>query len=963
MKAQPAQLFRDTSADRFAMIRATFANPLNLDALENAYRQWRLDASSVDESWRLFFEGFELGSSGKALQAAPAEQTSIVRLIDAYRDLGHFLARLDPLSEGRSSYHLLELKEFGLTDGDLDRTFDASHCAGLGQVTLRELLDALRETYCRTIGVEYMHIQDTHIRRWLQERMEPRRNQPRFSRRRKYRLLIDLHFAELFEKFLHTRYVGQKRFSLEGAETLIPILDAIVDKAADLGVREIVMGMAHRGRLNVLANIIGKPYEELFSEFEENFLPDTIGGDGDVKYHLGFSADRVYSGGQRIHLTLTPNPSHLEAVDPVVEGRTRAKQRLYGDESRTAGLPLLIHGDAAFAGQGLVAETLNLSQLEGYTTGGTLHVIVNNQIGFTTSPSDARSTTYCTDVAKMIQVPIFHVNAEDPEAAVFVAELAMEFRQTFHKDVVIDMYCYRRHGHNEGDEPSFTQPLMYNKIKDRPTLGEVYTEQLIMRGDLTADETEAVDEDFHAKLNAAQHGVKTGPPRRRASESFGGQWNGMTPLYSHAVVETGVTLETLQKITDCLSTVPQGFMVHPKIGRSLQTRRADMHAGKPADWAFAEALAFGTLLLEGTPIRLSGQDSRRGTFSQRHAVLYDSRTGESFVPLNALAPNQARFAVYDSLLSEAAVLGFELGFAFDEPDTLVLWEAQFGDFANGAQVIIDQYIVCSQSKWQRDNGLVMLLPHGYEGQGPEHSSARLERFLQACAENNIQVCNLTTPAQYFHLLRRQMKRSFRKPLVLMTPKSMLRHKEAVSPIEHFCSGHFEEVLDDSAAEPANVRRVLLCSGKVYYDLLDGRKSPLSPEGGGEGRVRGADDVAIVRVEQLYPFRDDVVRKLLARYRKAREWAWVQEESQNMGAWTFMEPRLRALGCAVEYVGRDASASSATGSLKVHQREQKELVEAALRLPLPHLVRAGGETPGKPKKVEIEDSRRSQAPRV
>jgi 2-oxoglutarate dehydrogenase E1 component len=938
-------LLKKTEAVRFfgfaAMIRTTFANRANLDVLEAAYRRWREDPASVDDSWRLFFEGFELGNTRAAgPPTASAEQISIVRLIDAYRDLGHFLARLDPLSDARATHPLLELREFGLSGSDLDRVFDTSHFVGLPRATLRQLLDALRETYCRTIGVEYVHIQDTHVRRWLQERMEPRRNQPRFSRRRKYRLLIDLHFAELFEKFLHTRYVGQKRFSLEGAETLIPVLDAIVDKAAEAGVREIVMGMAHRGRLNVLANIIGKPYEELFSEFEENFLPDSIGGDGDVKYHLGFSADRIYSGGRRIHLSLTPNPSHLEAVDPVVEGRTRAKQRLYGDRDRVAGIPLLIHGDAAFAGQGLVAETLNLSQLEGYTTGGTIHLIVNNQIGFTTSPRNARSTTYCTDIAKMIQVPIFHVNAEDPEAATYVAELALEFRQTFHTDVVIDLVCYRRHGHNEGDEPAFTQPLMYAKIKDRPTLSEVYTEQLIMRGDLTVDETEAIDEDFHAKLHASQHGVKTGPPRLRARDSFGGQWNGMTSLYSHAVVETGVPLETLERITDCLSTVPAGFTVHPKIARSLEARRADMHAGKPIDWAFAEALAFGSLLLEGTPVRLSGQDSRRGTFSQRHAVLYDAVTGQDYIPLNALASNQALFSVYDSLLSEAAVLGFELGYTLDEPDTLVLWEAQFGDFANGAQVIIDQYIVCSQSKWQRDNGLVMLLPHGYEGQGPEHSSARLERFLQACAENNIQVCNLTRPAQYFHLLRRQMKRNFRKPLILMTPKSMLRHKEAVSPVDHFRTGHFEEVIDDPTADPARVRRVLLCSGKVYYDLLDGRAS------------RGADEVAIVRVEQLYPFRDEVVKRILSRYHQARDVAWVQEESQNMGAWTFMEPRLRALGFPAEYVGRDASASPATGSLKVHQREQRELVEAALGMSLPHLVRAGGDGLTKPKKVEF-----------
>jgi 2-oxoglutarate dehydrogenase E1 component len=924
------------------MTRLSFANRANLDVIEAAYQRWRQDPASVDESWRVFFEGFELGTQGTALPSiSTGAQTSIVRLIDAYRDLGHFLARLDPLSEEKASHPLLELSEFGLDAADLDRVVDASHFVGLSRCTLRELLAALRETYCRTLGVEYMHIQDTRIRRWLQERMEPRRNQPNFSRRRKFRILMVLHFAELFERFLHTRYVGQKRFSLEGSETLIPVLDALVEKAADLGAREIVMGMSHRGRLNVLANIIGQPYQDIFNEFEENYLPESVDGDGDVKYHLGFSADRPTLRGGTIHLSLTPNPSHLEAVDPVVEGRTRAKQHLFGDHERTKGIPLLIHGDAAFAGQGLVAETLNLSQLAGYTTGGTVHVIVNNQIGFTTSPKDARSTTYCTDVAKMIQVPIFHVNAEDPEAAVYVAELAMEFRQAFRRDAVIDLYCYRRHGHNEGDEPSFTQPLMYSKIKDRPTLSEVYTEQLILRGDLTADETEAIDHEFQAKLQAAQQEVKTGPPRRRGMGSFGGRWQGLAPRYAGVVAPTAVPREVLNRITDALTTVPDHFTLNPKIARLLEVRRTEMSEDKPIDWAFAEALAFGSLLLEGTPVRLSGQDSRRGTFSQRHAVLYDARTGERYLPLNALGDHQAQFTAYDSLLSEAAVLGFEFGYSLDDPYTLVLWEAQFGDFANGAQVIIDQFIVCSQSKWQRDSGLVMLLPHGYEGQGPEHSSARLERYLQLCAEDNIQVCNLTTPAQYFHLLRRQMKRNFRKPLVLMTPKSLLRHKEAVSPVESFTGGHFEEILDDPHADPGRVRRVLLCSGKVYYDLLDGRAR------------RGREDVALVRVEQFYPFAEERMEEVLARYRNADEWAWVQEESQNMGGWTFMDSRLRALGRPVEYVGRDASTSPATGSLKVHQREQRELVEAALEMPLPHLVRAGGVAAAKVAAAEKE----------
>jgi 2-oxoglutarate dehydrogenase E1 component len=918
------------------MTAPSIATRWNLDAIEAAYRSWQQDSSSVDESWRQFFEGFELGVSRLTAPGQEARcQTGVVRLIDAYRDLGHFVAHLDPLGTPPARHALLELSEFGLDETDLDRTFDTSPFVGLPQATLRQLLAALRETYCRTIGVEYMHIQDTRIRRWLQERMEPRRNQPRFDRARKLWILKELHYAELFERFLHTRFVGQKRFSLEGAETLIPLLSAALERAGALGIREIVMGMAHRGRLNVLANILRKPYEELFGEFEENFLPDSRDGDGDVKYHLGFSSERTIDG-RDIHLSLTPNPSHLEAVNPVVEGRTRAKQQRFGDTERKLGMPLLIHGDAAFAGQGLVAEALNLSQLAGYKTGGTVHVIVNNQIGFTTAPSDARSTTYCTDVAKMIQVPIFHINGEDPEAAVYVAELALDFRQTFGRDVVIDLYCYRRHGHNEGDEPSFTQPLMYAKIKDRPSLTEVYTEQLILRGDLSVVETEVLVEQFHAKLQGALEEVKTHPPQYLGMRGFAGHWKGLSSRYSPIPVETGVPLETLDAITQGLTRVPEHFQVHPKIARQLEARRQEMAERQPVDWAFAEALAFGSLLLEGTPVRLSGQDSRRGTFSQRHAVLYDARTGEPYNPLNALSPEQAPMQIYDSLLSEAAVLGFEFGYALDAPETLVLWEAQFGDFANGAQVIIDQFIVCSESKWQRDSGLVLLLPHGYEGQGPEHSSARPERYLQLSAEDNIQVCYPTTPAQYFHLLRRQQKRPFRKPLVVLTPKSLLRHKQAVSPVEELVTGHFQEVVDDVAADPTRVRRVVLCSGKVYYDLAGFRER------------EHADDVALVRVEQYYPLPVDLLRRVLGRYRKAKDWVWAQEESMNMGAWTFMEPRLRALGWTFKYVGRDQSASPATGSRKIHLREQEELVRAAIRGPAPHLVRS---TPAPQERLE------------
>lgn len=909
------------------MSAGTVADRNNLELLEAAYQRWRHDPSSVDESWRVFFEGFELGLGQPRPVAGDTAQTGVVRLIYAYRDIGHFIAHLDPLNEPPASHPLLELSFFGLGENDLNRTFDASAFVGLGRATLRELVDALRETYCGAIGVEYMHIQDTPTRRWLRERMEPARNRPRFEPVQKRRILSNLYYAEMFERFLHTKFTGQKRFSLEGAETLIPLVEAIVDRAPDLGVREIVLGMAHRGRLNVLANILRKPLEEIFGQFEENYLPASMDGDGDVKYHLGFSSDRVTSRGGKLHLSLSPNPSHLEAVGPVVEGRTRAKQTLFNDTERKGGVPLLIHGDASFAGQGLVAETLNLSQLAGYTTGGTIHVIINNQIGFTTGPKDARSTPYCTDVAKMVQAPVFHVNGEDPEATVYAAELALEFRQTFHRDVVIDMFCYRRHGHNEGDEPGFTQPVMYSKIRSRPSLTTVYTEQLLKSGDMPRAETDAIKSKFEEKLHRALTGVRTGPPHYATMYGFDGNWKGFTPRYSHKPVETGVAEETLRAIADGLTRLPDNLHVHNTIGRILKQRRQDIEERKPVDWSFAELLAFGSLLLEGSPVRLSGQDSRRGTFSQRHSVVYDARSGEPYCPLNNLQVGQAPFSVYDSLLSEAAVLGFEFGYALDAPGTLVLWEAQFGDFSNGAQVIIDQFIASSQSKWQRDNGVVMLLPHGYEGQGPEHSSARLERFLQLCAEDNIQVCYPSSPAQYFHVLRRQIKRNFRKPLILMTPKSLLRLKACVSPVDELAQGRFQEVLDDPIVDAAKVRRVLLCSGKVYYELLERRDQ------------EAAHDVAIVRLEQFFPFPEEPLGKILQRFRKAREWVWVQEESQNNGGWWFVEPRLRALGCPVEYIGRDASASPATGSIQVHKREQRELVDTAIKGVAPHLVRA------------------------
>ena len=922
------------------MNRSTVANRWNLELLDEYHQRWRNDPSSVDPSWQSFFEGFELGQTGGAsagaagstssvdLEAARA-QAAVTRLIDAYREIGHYLADLDPLHLNAPSTHhvLLDPATFGLTEADLDRTF-YTKLTDPPVAKLRHLIKVLRETYCGKIGVEYMHIRNQEVRDWLQERMEPNRNRPNFDIRKKRRILLKLNAAELFETFLSTHYIGQKRFSLEGGEVLIPLLDAIMERAANYRVEQIVIGMPHRGRLNVLANTLNKPYGMIFAEFEEN-LPETVAGDGDVKYHLGFSADHESNDKHTIHVSLTPNPSHLEAVNPVVEGRMRAKQRRIKDRDRRLGLPILIHGDAAFAGQGLVAETLNLSQLSGYRTGGTVHIVVNNQIGFTTAPIDSRSSRYCTDVAKMIEVPIFHVNGDDAEAVAYVGELALDFRQKFSQDVVIDMVCYRRHGHNEGDEPAFTQPLMYGKIKDRMTVRDLYTEKLVMNGELSTDEAETISETFSEKMQEVYDEVHSGKvPGKPLQPGFHGNWVGFTPDHSFEPVKTGVPFDTLKQIAEGLAKTPEDFHVNPKIERTIAGRLKAIETKEGIDWSFAEALAFGSLLLENTPVRLSGQDSRRGTFSQRHAVLVDYQTGERYTPINKIAPGQAELCVFDSLLSEAAVLGFDYGYSLDEPNMLILWEAQFGDFANGAQVIIDQFIASAESKWGRSSGLVMLLPHGYEGQGPEHSSARLERFLSLCAEDNIQVVNASTPAQYFHLLRRQVRRNFRKPLIVMTPKSLLRLKQAVSSVSELTNGHFLDVIDDTV-DPSSVRRVLVCSGKVYYDLVKKRDESK------QGR-----NVAIVRLEQFYPWPADALKAALGRYRSAREWVWVQEESQNMGGWTFAAPRLQELmGIPFQYVGRDASASPATGLHHVHDREQEELVEAAIGAPLPHLVSA------------------------
>ena len=788
----------------------------NADVIEAMYRTWLDNPDAVDPTWRAFFQGFTLGNNGGTpfgggLDAAASGSVSIVDslkqshvhyLINAYRAIGHLQAHLDPLSDPPAPTPKLQLSQFNLSDADLDISFDVGTYLGGGQMKLRDVIAKLQETYCGHVGVEYAHIQDQDCRRWLQDRIESTRLQPKFTQPQKVRILRRVHKAELFEKFLHTKYVGQKRFSLEGGETIIAALDAVIDHCPDVAVEEIVMGMAHRGRLNVLCSVMRKSFDQLFEQFSENYIPDSVAGDGDVKYHLGYESVLTTTSGQKVEVRLAANPSHLEIVNPVVEGKVRARQRLRQDtKERARVLPLLIHGDAALAGQGVVAETLNFSQLPGYRTGGTVHFVINNQIGFTTDPGDARSSRYCTDVAKMIEAPIFHVNGDDPEAVCLVAQIALDFREQWKRDVFIDMVCFRRHGHNETDEPSFTQPTLYQKIAVHPLVSAIYAGQLVAQNAITAAEGDAIKAEYSASLEenlakAKSREASKAEKRREPGAAFKGSNAIFQREYHHTPIATGASSVLIDQVARGLTTVPADFHPHPKIKRILDARAQAHRDGGPVDWGFGEALAFGTLLLEGAPVRLSGQDCERGTFSHRHAVLTDVESGRKYTPLKNLDPQQALFCVYNSLLSEAAVLGFDCGYSVDYPKMLCLWEAQFGDFANGAQVVIDQFIVSGESKWQRTCGIVLLLPHGYEGQGPEHSSARLERFLQACAEDNIQVANVTTPAQYFHLLRRQMKRDFRKPLIIMAPKSLLRHPAAVSRIDDFVSGSFQEILPD-----------------------------------------------------------------------------------------------------------------------------------------------------------------------
>jgi 2-oxoglutarate decarboxylase len=846
------------------------------------------------------------------------KQVGVLQLINMYRVRGHLIANLDPLGEQILHHSELDPAHYGLTVWDLDREFVTGGLGGLERGSLRDILAVLSQTYCRKIGVEYRHIQDSDEKIWIQDRLEPapNRNPPTSdTRRQTLRCLIA---AESFEKYLNTRFVGHKRFGLEGAETTIPVLARILTDAANTGVREAVIGMAHRGRLNVLANIIGKPLAKILTEFEENTDPMATQGSGDVKYHLGSAGVFHASAGKDILVAVGPNPSHLEWVNPVIEGIVRAKQSRRGDQLREQVIPLLIHGDAAFAGQGVVWETINLSQLHGYSTGGTIHIVINNQIGFTTAPEEARSSPYPTDLARSVQAPIFHVNGDDPDSAVRIAGLAFAYRQRFKKDVVIDIFCYRRHGHNEGDEPSYTHPILYKKIADHPSVVTLYSGQLVREGTATPAEVAELQAEMMAQLEQAFD------ESRKGNQVF-------QPDIPLAVSEeelrefqptggTRVGMELLKEVATALTILPDGFRLHPKLKPFMARRRELLEGDTKLDWAYAEALAFGTLVYEGTPVRLSGQDSARGTFSQRHLILCDLETNEKYVPLQHIHPEQSKFEVFDSSLSEAAVLGFEFGYSVADPLSLVMWEAQFGDFANSAQVLIDNFIASSEAKWHQPCDLVLLLPHGYEGQGPEHSSCRIERFLALCAEDNMRVCSPSTAAQYFHLLRLQMRDAQRIPMVIITPKSLLRHPRAASDPLDLAEGSFQPVLGDpEIGNQGSVRRVICCSGKVYYDLLSERER------------RRRTDLAIVRMEQFYPYPESQVTKALAPFTQAREICWVQEEPQNMGAWSFIRNRLpQSLrpGLPLRVIARPESSSPATGSLKTHRKEQAILMEGA-----------------------------------
>lgn len=915
------------------------------------FEQYQRDPGSLTPDWKAFFDDLDdearglirglaappgaaapsLGSGASAEQIRGATLDSIraLMLIRAYRVRGHLEADLDPLGLAPQVPHPeLDPKTYGFTDADMERPIFIDHVLGLETATLTEIVERVRKTYCGKIGVEYMHIQDPAQKAWIQERIESIHNETQFTDVGKRAILERLTAAEVFEKFLNKKYTGTKRFGLDGAEAMIPALEQILKRGGQLGLKEVVIGMPHRGRLNVLANFMGKPFTAIFSEFQGGAAsPEDVGGSGDVKYHLGTSTDRTFEG-NTVHLSLTANPSHLEAVDPVVVGKVRAKQMQHRDHDRTQVMALLLHGDAAFAGQGLVPETLDLSELKGYRIGGTIHFIVNNQIGFTTNPVNSRSGPYCSDTAKIIQAPIFHVNGDDPEAVVHIARIATEFRQTFKKDVVIDMFCYRRFGHNEGDEPAFTQPLMYRKIRRHPTTRQIYAERLIGEDLLAREQAEGMAAEWNQRLE--NEFKAAGSYRPNKADWLEGTWSGLDKArgYDARRGKTAVAMGLLKQVGTALTSLPEDFTPHSKIVRLTKAKREMFESGEGFDWATAEALAFGTLLVEGAPVRLSGQDSNRGTFSQRHARLIDQKTEAGYTPLNHIAEGQAQIEIVDSPLSELAVLGFEYGYSLAEPRALTLWEAQFGDFSNGAQIIIDQFIASGEYKWLRMSGLVMLLPHGYEGQGPEHSSARIERYLQLCAQDNMQVVNCTTPANYFHVLRRQIHREFRKPLIVFTPKSLLRHKRCVSKLEDFGpESTFHRILycDQRPCDPKDAKQVVLCSGKVYYELQEEREK------------RRAKEVHLLRLEQLYPFPADGLAAELEAYKHC-DLVWCQEEPRNMGPWSFVNSFIEEVAEGVgvteprpRYAGRPSAASPATGLAQRHKEEQAELIDDALTL--------------------------------
>ncbi len=888
-------------------------------AVEQLYQQFMQDPASVDSGWRQFFEGFEFALRHFPFKAGKpsvmSDEFKVLNLINEYRSRGHLFTKTNPVRQRREYTPTLDIENFGLAKTDLDRVFEAGSEIGLGVASLRNILARLEQTYCQSIGAEYMFIRNKAVSAWLRERMEQTQNTPAYSHAEKKAILNKLAQAVLFEKFLHRKFTGQKRFSLEGAESLIPSLDAVVEQGAKLGAEEFVIGMAHRGRLNTLANIMQKPYHDIFNEFQHKQYDDEALL-GDVKYHQGYTSVRNTAGGKRVTLSLSPNPSHLEAVNPVVEGiaRSLVDRKYEGDYNKV--VPILIHGDASIAGQGIVYEVLQMSGLNGYKTGGTIHLVINNQIGFTTNYLDARTSIYCTDVAKTIQSPVFHVNGDDAEAVVYTIQLAMDFRAKFNQDVFVDILCYRRHGHNEGDEPRFTQPVLYKTIEQHPDPFRIYSNKLLQQQVITERNISTLEtstnEMFEEALARSQQLEKA-----RVTPFFRHIWEGIRPAhendFNHSI-ETGVDEQRLIHLGQRLTEAPVNLPLNRKIIRLLEDRRNMLAPAGKLDWGMAELMAYATLLNEGIPVRLSGQDVERGTFSHRHAVLTIEDSEQKYVPLSHLDEGQAKFEVYNSLLSEYGVLGFEYGYSLGAPNSLVIWEAQFGDFANSAQIIIDQYISSAEEKWRLMNALVMLLPHGYEGQGPEHSSARLERFLSLCADNNMMIANCTTPANFFHLLRRQVKTEYRKPLVVFTPKSLLRHPKCVSLLSDFTAGSFAEVIDDASTDPENIKRVIFCSGKVYYDLAEERERS------------GRRDTAIIRLEQLYPFPTKQLNALINKYKTAEVYAWVQEEPANMGAWTFISRQFRHI--ELLRVSRPESGSPATGSVHLHNLRQRKVVEKA-----------------------------------